>query len=129
MSSAQEFTAQLNRFQDKVNLDISKFRRMLTLKLKDKIEMRTPVDTGRLRSSWAVTDGQPSTYLPAEGIGGSLGPVEATFQDPFQVSFITSNLPYVIPVEFGHSQQAPMGMVRISIAELITELEISFGEL
>ena len=32
-----------------------------------------------------------------------------------QVAFIVNNLPYAIPLEYGHSTQAPNGMVRITV--------------
>ena len=128
MGNARQFTSDLRRFNDKVEMDVAAFRRRVTLGLKEKIERRTPVDTGRLRGSWAVSDGKPSPYIPSRQVTG-LGPVEASFSNPFESSFITSNLPYTIRVEFGYSKQAPQGMVRISMAEMITEMETSFGEL
>lgn len=33
-----------------------------------------------------------------------------------QVAYLVNNLPYAIPLEYGHSQQAPGGMVRITVA-------------
>ncbi|MGY2337974.1 hypothetical protein ACW9HW_01845 [Pseudomonas sp. SDO5532_S415] len=33
-----------------------------------------------------------------------------------ETAFIVNNLPYAIPLEFGHSTQAPGGMVRITVA-------------
>lgn len=33
-----------------------------------------------------------------------------------QTAFIVNNLPYSIPLEFGHSTQAPGGMVRVTVA-------------
>jgi len=128
MGDARQFTSDLSRFADKVGLDLGQLRRRFTLELKTKIELRTPVDTGRLRGSWAVSDGKPSNFIPGEGTSG-VGPIEANFSQPFDQSFITSNVPYVIAIEFGHSQQAPQGMVRVSMAELQTELEGAFSEL
>lgn len=128
MSSLGVFKTDLSQFADKIDLSVAQFRERLTLGLKEKIERRTPVDTGRLRASWAVSDTEPSSFTPPVGANGR-GPVQATFRDPFDISFITSNLPYTLRVEFGHSQQAPNGMVRISLAEMITELETTFGEL
>tara|TARA_Y100000310_G_C20704101_1_gene833183 strand:- start:9721 stop:10110 length:390 start_codon:yes stop_codon:yes gene_type:complete len=127
-SNIRQFTADLGRFADKVDLDLGQFRRRVTLGLKEKIERRTPVDTGRLRGSWAVSDASPSSFVNPEGNAG-IGPVEATFTEPYQSSFVTSNLAYALPIEYGHSQQAPQGMVRISLAEIVTELEAAFGEL
>ncbi|QLL16529.1 hypothetical protein [Pseudomonas chlororaphis] len=33
-----------------------------------------------------------------------------------QVAYLINNLPYAIPLEFGHSTQAPSGMVRVTVA-------------
>lgn len=33
-----------------------------------------------------------------------------------QTAYLINNLPYAIPLEFGHSTQAPAGMVRITVA-------------
>ncbi|WP_416365137.1 hypothetical protein [Pseudomonas sp. NFX183] len=33
-----------------------------------------------------------------------------------ETAFIVNNLPYAIPLEFGHSTQAPGGMVRVTVA-------------
>lgn len=129
MASPRKFKANLGKFADKVNLDLAQFRRRITLGLKEKVERKSPVDTGRLRSSWAVSDSIPSAYLPGEGVSNGLGPVEATFTKPFDSSFITSNLAYVTKIEFGYSGQSPQGMVRVSLAEMVTELEGAFGEL
>jgi hypothetical protein len=128
MANAKKFSADLNRFADKIEGDLGQFRRRVTLGLKEKIEKKSPVDTGRLRSSWAVSDGRPSTFVPQTG-GARPGPVETVFSEPFETSYITSNLPYALKIEFGYSKQAPSGMVRISMAEMITELEGAFGEL
>lgn len=35
-----------------------------------------------------------------------------------QVAYIVNNLPYSIPLEYGHSSQAPDGMVRVTLARL-----------
>jgi len=129
MGTPRQFKADLGKFADKVELDLAGFRRRITLDLKKRIELKSPVDTGRLRGSWAVSDSLPSEFLPAEGGGGNLGPIEATFAKPFDVSYVTSNLPYVTRIEFGYSGQAPQGMARVSLAEIVTELEGAFGEL
>jgi hypothetical protein len=128
MANAQQFKIDLRRFADKVELDMGTFRRRVTLDVKQKVERKTPVDQGTARASWAVSDGSPSSFVPAKGQAG-IGPVEASFSKPFDISFVTSNLPYIIPLEFGSSKQAPQGMVRIALAEVETELEAAFGEL
>jgi len=107
--------------------------RWIVLELWTRIIKRTPVDTGRARSSWDVTVGAPSkkppplpffkSYpapdspdLPSKGLGKK--PV-----------FITTNLGYVTYLETGASKQAAGGMVRISIAELEVEIENAVKQL
>jgi nitroimidazol reductase NimA-like FMN-containing flavoprotein (pyridoxamine 5'-phosphate oxidase superfamily) len=33
-----------------------------------------------------------------------------------QTAYLVNNLPYAVPLEYGHSKQAPGGMVRITLA-------------
>lgn len=77
---------------------------------------------GRLRANWQVTIGEP----PA----GTLDMIDPTGQVPVLAAqttlseahcgppiYIINNLPYAIPVEYGHSKQAPEGMVRLAAVE------------
>ena len=109
------FQLDLRTFADKIEVDLATVRRKVTLDLFAKATRRTPVDTGRLRGAWAVTDGKPSE--------STTGGISATFSQPFDGSFITNNLPYALKIEFGHSKQAPAGMARVSVAEVAAELE------
>ena len=106
-----------------------------TIGMFSKIVKRSPVDTGRFRGNWQISidspaRGQLSTLdnsgkaqaNPSSNPAGSPTAVAGAFKvqkSPFPQSayFITNNLPYGERLEFGHSQQAPNGMVRISVAE------------
>jgi hypothetical protein len=60
--------------------------------------MLTPVDTGRARAGWRyedLSDNQKRIYNQVE---------------------------YIIFLEFGHSRQAPLGMVRIAIENALRNL-------
>jgi hypothetical protein len=39
-----------------------------------------------------------------------------------KVFFLTNNLSYIRPLEYGHSKQATVGMVRITVAKIENEL-------
>lgn len=118
-----DFVIDLTKFSKKINVDYALMRKKITIDLHSAIVKRTPVDTGRLKNSWAVSDDLPSDWVPPEGNQTGEGVVEATFSNPFTVSWIVTNLPYVWPIEFdGHSSQAPAGMVRISLAELQADI-------
>ncbi len=127
--TVQRFKADLKAFAKKLDVDLSTVRRKVTLDLTKKITLRTPVLTGRLRSSWAVSDGAPSAYVAPEGTNAAPR-IEATFSDPAQASYIVNNLPYATRIEFGgHSKQAPSGMVRISLAEIDAEIRSTMERL
>ncbi|WLH49748.1 hypothetical protein [Pseudomonas tolaasii] len=76
---------------------------------------------GRFRGNW-----QFSIDTPAEGVldqidvsgNVSIAVLKAQVQSltAGQTAYIVNNLPYSIPLEYGHSTQAPGGMVRITLA-------------
>jgi hypothetical protein len=85
---------------------------------------RTPVDDGRARAGW-------QSYLVDHGIPVHLGDVDAkavaegTAEGTWEESFtkreafieIINAVNYVIYLEYGHSKQAPAGMMRITFKE------------
>ncbi len=88
------FTDQIERFQAKVQARANEAVRKVGLDLHSRIVERTPVDTGRAKGGWSI-DTRP------------------------EVTWIYNNVEYIVPLEYGHSQQAPNGMVRLSIADIV----------
>lgn len=76
---------------------------------------------GRFRGNWMFSIGSPDTSTTEEvDPSGSKstarivnGAIEFKAGD---TAYITNSLPYAIPLEYGHSQQAPGGMVSITLA-------------
>jgi hypothetical protein len=76
---------------------------------------------GRFRGNWMFSIGSPdSTTTDEVDPSGNKstarivsGAIEFSAGD---TCYITNSLPYAIPLEFGHSTQAPGGMVRITVA-------------
>lgn len=114
--------------------------RALALEGISRIVLRTPVRTGRARGNWHLSKGSPvrsvddpSSYSEPEGEGGaSLPPVSAgagqeavergrTKLAAFRIGdtlYITNALPYIDALEDGHSQQAPNGMIALTVDDL-----------
>lgn len=94
-----------------------------------RIIKRSPVDTGRFRGNWQFTIGSPAigntanTTPPTSDLMAKANALEAGM-----VFFMTNNLPYGERLEFGYSNQAPAGMVRVSLAELEQVLSIEAGK-
>jgi len=112
-----------------------KFMRGTVLSLSSRVIQRTPVGDpsfwigsappgyagGTLRNSWHVSFGSPSTEEarePSESGAGSLSELSKIESWDFGLSYyLTNNMPYAMVVEEGSSDQAPEGMVRVSLLE------------
>lgn len=114
----------------------NKFKRVVALKVLRGVVLKSPVDTGRFRGNWHVSLGSPtsSEVKGAEGIGApdkSPAAAAATVaglenKEIVQVKFgqnlwINNNVPYAGRIENGHSQQAPGGVVALTLAEVKEE--------
>ena len=115
------FELQLAEFaaQAKGAVDVS--LREIIVKIGMSLISMSPVDTGGFRGNWQFSIGAPG--------GGTLDALDPTGEqatarlvgDSIEfragtTAFIVNNLPYAIPLEYGHSDQAPGGMVRITQA-------------
>lgn len=76
---------------------------------------------GRFRSNWQLTSGAPAVgeIEKIESAGETLDRLLLAAGDlsAGEVAYIVNNLPYAIPLEYGHSSQAPGGMVRVTVAD------------
>ena len=93
------------------------------LKLNDGMGIRAPQGYvgGRFRGNWMFSIGSPDTSTVDQvDPGGSRSMARivngALEFDAGETAYITNSLPYAIPLEYGHSTQAPSGMVRITLA-------------
>lgn len=88
---------------------------------------RTPVDTGSLRASWRASLNSPDLSRTINRDRSTpLGPPIFTLHDIplYSKVFISNSTPYVMPIEFGWSKQAPHGMVRVTMASLGIQLNV-----
>lgn len=76
---------------------------------------------GRFRGNWRFSIGAPAEDVldkidPAGGVTLAKLRLQVEQLTIGQTAYIVNNLPYAIPLEYGHSKQAPGGMVRITLA-------------
>lgn len=113
---AESLGVVLQRCRDKQQLLVRKVALELTMGF---VQM-SPVDTGRFKNNWFGQVGakNTSTTQSTDSSGtGSLERVSAAV-NAFEIGhtiFITNSLPYARPLENGHSKQAPIGMVRLTV--------------
>lgn len=133
MSAQINFDLPLAAFAKKLEIKLEEVCQRVALDALTRIVQRTPVKTGRARSSWNLTVREASDDVPddfdfqndaiqrAQGIAAQI--------DGKEQIFIVSNLPYIERLENGWSKQAPAGMVRLSIAEIEVEMETILEDL
>lgn len=75
---------------------------------------------GRFRGNWQFSIGAPAEgeldqVDPAGGVTLAKLRLQVEQLTIGQTAYIVNNLPYAVPLEYGHSKQAPGGMVRITL--------------
>lgn len=83
---------------------------------------------GRFRGNWmfgiGAPDGTTTEELDPSGIKSNARIANGVLEfHAGDVAYITNSLPYAIPLEFGHSTQAPNGMVRVTLAHFQKTVE------
>ena len=126
-TNISEFESGVVRFAEKLGVSMRKTQQKVAIDLWTGITKRTPVDTGRARANWFLTSGSPSSdtvYLDAKGKNSVPYPPfpDVSGADGTLSLFITNNLPYIEALENGHSQQAPSGMVRLTMQEVRAQM-------
>jgi hypothetical protein len=98
--------------------------RVTVLETDSRLKQASPVDTGRFRMSWAISEhGTPGYDAgPNPGIAGITPPRRLDYQVERAggVYHIHNNLPYAEPLANGHSPQAPAGWTDL-IARQMTD--------
>lgn len=114
---------EMREFADRIGIAIQTATQKVVMDAHRGVVEKTPVDTGRARASWRVAEGQLDLTTAPEGPHEfpslELG-IKITGEE---IIYISNNLPYAEPLENGHSQQAPAGMVGLTLAEIEAELE------
>lgn len=111
----------------------------------------TPIDTGRARANWIVSIGSPDSGTVEEsksgergseargaanaqiainqaqtvlgiGISASGRDSKGRFTSKVPEIFIANNLPYIVPLDRGSSQQAPEGMTRAAVDAALKQI-------
>lgn len=131
------FALDVSKFVAKANGNAKLVVRRVAGDVLAKVVMRTPVGDptfwkspppagyvgGRLRANWATSYGTPKTGATDardQTGGATIASGQGTINraPDGATIYIMNNLPYAIPIEYGHSQrQAPQGMVRRTVVE------------
>lgn len=122
------FTLDVKNFIEKAKKNPETVARSVSFKLFSAVIKASPVDTGRFRMNWqtagavapgGIIDGTDKGWAGA--IGNAASYIFAA--SDWNEFSLANNLPYAQRLEYGWSNQAPTGMVRVNIARFNTLLE------
>jgi hypothetical protein len=119
----RNFSALLRRVGDKAEL----VTRKTIIEIFVQLVQKSPVDTGRFRANWVVGNGAINAFTTTatdKGGSGAIANASAAIMNGRigQTFYLTNSLPYAGPLEYGHSKQAPTGMVRTTVREYTQHL-------
>ncbi len=105
-------------------------------RVSDSMDIKAPAGYtgGRFRGNWQVgLDAAPQGETGQVDKSGGKTLAAGTlvierFRVGMQAVYFTNNVPYAYPLEFGHSSQAPGGMVRITAADFQRHFEAAVSE-
>ena len=110
----------LSRITDKHRANLEKVVRGSVFRVGAQIESKSPVDTGLFRSNWMPNVGgidKSTTTNSSRNSSLALKEEVAGFRMG-NTFYFTNNLPYARMLEFGGSNQAPNGMVRLAVRNI-----------
>ena len=122
------FTLGIKNFVEKAKKNPETVARQVSFKLFSAVIKASPVDTGRFRMNWQTAGAvAPSGIIDGTDKGGA-GAIGDAASYIFAASdwnefTLTNNLPYAERLEYGWSNQAPQGVVRVNITRFNTLLE------
>ena len=122
------FTLDIKNFVEKAKKNPETVARQVSFKLFSAVIKASPVDTGRFRMNWQTAGAvAPSGVIDGTDKGGASAIGDAASYifaaSDWNEFTLTNNLPYAERLEYGWSNQAPQGMVRVNVARFNTLLE------
>ncbi len=115
------FAESLAAFAEQTREAIDNVFREVVIEIGSSVIRLSPVDTGRFKGNWQFTIGSPSNQsldtadkAGHETIATLVAQVSSL--EAGKIAYIVNNLVYGVPLEYGHSAQAPAGMVQITLA-------------
>ena len=107
--------------EDAVNQEV----RATALNILTGVVLETPKDTGRAQGGWQTTTGSAATGQKSKSrrSTGALSEGARVIKSARNIEYPTivlaNNLPYIVPLNSGHSEQAPAGYVEAEIKRVI----------
>lgn len=122
-SNSDNFLASLLAFKYKTEEALNTTVRKITFAVFYNVVLGSPFDTGRFIGNWQVglgvcPEGTLDIFQTDKMAQADAGKAILSKAQAGGLIYIANNLPYAVALEYGHSSQAPSGMVRITLANI-----------
>ena len=116
------FTLHMDKITKKAGAQADNLVKKIAIDVMSSVVNKSPVDTGRFRGNWQLgvgaVDGDTSSANDKSGTGAiAKASLELTSFKSGTTIYISNSLPYAQRLENGYSNQAPQGMVRLTVIE------------
>ena len=148
------FAIDLTKFCQKAKGNSELIFKKICFDLFGRVIARTPVKTGRARANWQLGVNKLPTgtiesgfekrktgkkggleggkWKAATGVAGKVAGEALKGMDTLTIkdaAYLANNVEYIGPLEYGTSQQAPRGMVRVTVAEFDAFVKMAAAKL
>jgi hypothetical protein len=116
------FTLHLKKITEKAGAQADNVAKKIILDVFSSVTLKSPVDTGRFRGNWQLQSGlvDAKTDSPEDKTGQlaiAAANIKIKGYSSKLITYISNSLPYAQRLENGYSDQAPQGMVRLTVIE------------
>lgn len=113
------FSLDVRKWADVTGLSLENAVRAASIEVFSRVIRRSPVDTGRFRGNWQINQRgfTESKFDPSGQVTIAAVTADVEQSEVGGIISLINNLPYAERLEFGHSGQAPEGMVRLTAQE------------
>jgi hypothetical protein len=116
------FTLHLKKLADKAGANADAVAKKVIIDVFSSVVEKSPVDKGTFRGNWQLGFGEVDANIqsPDDKSGSATiakANSELTKFDSKKITYISNSLPYAQRLENGYSNQAPQGMVRLTVLE------------
>jgi len=125
----KRFEIDMEKFAKQAEINLETVVKRVSFEVYNKAKKNTPVDTGRARGSWNISEEYSDLSTLPEGqypVGTTNAVGNISGKDEVHIS---NNLEYINALDEGRSRQAPSGMVDVTIAQVEAELSTIIGKL
>lgn len=126
-SNAGEVAESVSNYADGLGDKVGEAQRKLAIDFMSKMQLKSPVDTGRFRRSWNASWDEPDTTVEDPREEGTYDRLTAEEMDPgprpmgANNLYVSNYLPYGPPLNDGHSDQAPAGFFELGLHEVVEQ--------